>query len=218
MEDVQNLITTWLEKKDYDEGVFLFLKYGKNKNLNRLFQRPKTNYSSAKLENELKKLLKKNTVSLKKVTIDLNKKVEKSVQTSKKHEVKPEQLKRYPQELKQAIKERNECYRIRDRLHAQLSFITTIKKRFIAQQEMIRCQRRLIHIWNALDYYDQHKVILPEFQNKSNGADLLKLKKRESNLLTYVSRYRNKKDSKSIEKFNKYSDELHEVKKKLGML
>lgn len=222
-------IYNWLHgDKNYESGVLLYLQHGNNPSLKFRFQRPKNSFIVSKLEYELKKLIgnwqpSANEVQLSKpIVINDDTKIE-FIQTDKGNESIsiPSKLlnySHYPTELQNAITERQLCYRTRDRLFAQLGLLPSKKQRYLAQKEMLRCQRRLTEIWHALDYFDTHKVILPEFQQKPDLSAFNVLNGRKLSLRTYISKYKKRTDDKGKAKLKEYEQEYNDILKQLGEL
>ncbi len=211
-------IYNWLKgDQDFNEGKILYFKYGNNVNLKRKFDRPISDYSIQKLEQSLKKIIGDYEPKVKPVK-------SKSIIDGREplpitNKIKKTSLPvNYPEELKEAIKERQKCYRTRDRLHAQLILLPTDRKRYAAQKEMMRAQKRLIEIWEALDYYDTHNVVLPSFQQQPDLLSFHELHKRQSTLKTYLSRYKHPESKKAKKLLEKYQKEMHEIRKQLGEL
>lgn len=142
-------VKKWLVKRDYDEGVALYLKHGTSDFLKKLFQSQKNDYTERKLHEELLKLVPNFVEEV----IDEALPVEPTPIESK-----PKQNQFIITKLQHELKQ---IYRSIDNNRYQLLRATSNRTRKEYAFQILFLHRKKMSIYEQLDYYHENGVLPP---------------------------------------------------------
>lgn len=190
------------EKRDFNAGLEIYNTLGRNPNLKRLFQiKGPSEYNVAKLENELKEILKR----------EGDKTFEISTPKIKKKEENPEAKapkgKEAPKSLTDLTEERKKLLQESAHLHSRLD-VTVNKETLRASCETIVYNAmRINQIWKILDHFEQTGEILeeatitkpdPKKSKDYSSMDSGQLIKERNNLRSNITKNKNNPDKLAV--------------------
>lgn len=205
-------IQRWLESdRDYATGLQLLKQNGGRNSLLTILAK-ETTYNRNRLARELLKIANRVPVAAPKAP--------KPQSAKKSSAVKPTiSAVDWPKELHPAVERLQKLYQLVNHNHPLLDHFYNIsrKKAFDIKNLIVDCWQEIEEIWRILNYYRDHKVILPNKYNPDERHlpyDRARLMKRRFNLRTYISR--DTKNPAKADKVKEWRKELQAIEKKLA--
>lgn len=219
---MKELIVKWLTSgKQYEAGVAIYLKYGKDVKLRRVFLEAETDYKRKRLEQELRNLLHSTQVQ--------EEKKEKIVV----NEVQPE--KQWPDAPDDVLKSLRAQWKP---LYSRMCFLCdtiydvakagetdSYKEQEACKMahEIMRLDAECDAIYEKRDYYLKHGRLPKEKEQMELAADPIGMVKQLENAKKYVRYYRGKmkedpKNESYPAKMNHYAKIVEEYKKRLNIV
>lgn len=152
-------IKKWLVKRDYDEGVALYLKHGTSDFLKKLFQSQRNEFTKRKLHEELAKLIPNYIDEI----IDEPQAVEPTPE-----EPKPKQNQFIITKLQHELKQ---IYRRIDNNRFQLLRAINNRTRKEYAFQILFLHRKKLAVYEQLDYYHEHGALPPSPQEQPCKTD-----------------------------------------------
>jgi hypothetical protein len=191
---MKNAIISWLESgRDYNEGVDLYFKYGRNPNFKKMFPHRENRYAT-KLAYELAKLA---GISLSEFQTKFQKRVLKPTVNKPRTET--------PAIIKKIKSELGDLHRLRAHLHRKMSEVPedntpeNMKSRAALLENIKKISERADILWNAKEHYYETGQLPPastieppkkdKKANEMTGEDRVK---RRSNLRSSLSKDKKK--------------------------